>query len=54
MAFVGAAVGGFEFACRLVMAGRAVVEAAVSEWHTESLVEEQEEQATWTPFAVRR
>ena len=42
--FVGAVVGGFELAGRLVMGVGAVVEAAVSERAAEAFVEEQKEQ----------
>jgi hypothetical protein len=39
--FVGAVVGGFEFAVGLVTGVGGMVEAAVSEWAAESFVEEQ-------------
>jgi hypothetical protein len=51
--FVGAVVGGFEFAGGLVSDVGAVMEAAVGERAAERLVEEKSS-ATWTPFGVRR
>jgi hypothetical protein len=48
--FVGAVVGGFELAGRLVMGVGAAVEAAVGERAAEPLVEEQEEQRKLNPF----
>ena len=42
--FVGAVVGGFELAGRLVMGIRAVVKAAVGERAAEPFVKEQEEE----------
>jgi len=42
--FVGAVVGGFEFAGRLVLGVGAVVEAAVGEWAAKPFVEEENEQ----------
>jgi hypothetical protein len=42
--FVGAVVGGFEPAVRLVTGIGAMVEAAVGEWSAEPFVEEEEEQ----------
>src|SRR6266850_1490750 len=47
---IGAVVGGFELAGRLVMRVGAVVEAAVGEWAAESFVEEQEEQRNLNPL----
>ena len=41
---VGAVVGGFKFAGRLVRSGGAVMETAVGEGAAESFVEEEEEQ----------
>jgi hypothetical protein len=41
---VGAVVGGFEFAGRLVLGVGAVVEAAIGEWAAQPFVEEQKEQ----------
>ena len=52
--FIGAVVGGFELAGRLVMRVGAVVEAAVGEWAAESFVEEQEEQRNLNPLRVQR
>jgi hypothetical protein len=59
---VGAVIGGFEFAGRLVTGVGAVVKAAVGEGSTEPFVEEEEEQRhpglrrgrLWTPFGVSR
>ena len=48
--FVGAMVGGFEVAGRLVMGVRAVVKAAVGEGAAEPFVKEQEEQGDLNPF----
>ena len=48
--FVGAMVGGFELAGRLVMGVRAVVKAAVGEGAAEPFVKEQEEQGDLDPF----
>ena len=48
--FVGAMVGGFELAGRLVMGVRAVVKAAVGEGAAEPFVKEQEEQGDLNPF----
>src|SRR4029077_7131401 len=48
--FIGAVVGGFELAGRLVMRVGAVVEAAVGEWTAEPFVEEQEEQRNLNPL----
>jgi hypothetical protein len=48
--FVGAMVGGFELAGRLVMGVRAVVEAAVGERAAEPFVKEQEKQGDVNPF----
>src|SRR5438045_7570493 len=48
--FVGAVVGGFEFAVRLVMGVGGMVEAAVGEWAAEPFVEEQKEQGDLYPF----
>ena len=48
--FVGAMVGGFELAGRLVMGVRAVVKAAVGERAAEPFVKEQEEQGDVNPF----
>jgi hypothetical protein len=48
--FVGAMVGGFELAGRLVMGVRAVVKAAVGERAAEPFVKEQEEQGDLNPF----
>jgi hypothetical protein len=47
---VGARVGGFELADRLVMGVRAVVKAAVGERAAEPFVKEQEEQGDLNPF----
>ena len=47
---VGAVVGGFEFAGRLVSGGGAVMETAVGEGAAEPFVEEQEEQCHFDPF----
>src|SRR5580700_2087809 len=47
---VGAMVGGFELADRLVMGVRAVVKAAVGERAAEPFVKEQEEQGDVNPF----
>ena len=41
--FVGAVVGRFEFAVRLVMGVGAMVKAAIGEWSAEPFVEEEEE-----------
>ena len=41
--FVGAVVGGFEFAVRLVIDIGAMVKAAVGEWSAEPFVEEENE-----------
>src|ERR1700737_197509 len=49
-AFVGAMVGGFELAGRLVMGVGAVVKAAVGERAAEPFVKEQEEQGDLNPF----
>ena len=48
--FVGAMVGGFELAGRLVMGVRAVVKAAVGEGAAEPVVKEQEEQGDQNPI----
>src|SRR6202047_573505 len=48
--FVGAVVGGFELAGRLVMDVRAVVKVAVGERAAEPFVKEQEEQGDLDPF----
>src|SRR4029077_10210058 len=48
--FVGAMVGGFELAGRLVMGVRAVVKAAVGKRAAEPFVKEQEEQGDVNPF----
>ncbi len=48
--FVGAVVGGFEFAGRLLMGVGAVVEAAVGERAAKPFVEEQKEQRNLNPF----
>ena len=48
--FVGAMVGGFELAGRLVMGVRAVVKAAVGKRAAEPFVKEQEEQGDLNPF----
>src|ERR1700730_18316019 len=48
--FVGAMVGGFELAGRLVMGVGAVVKAAVGERAAEPFVKEQEEQGDLNPF----
>ena len=48
--FVGAVVGGFELAGRLVMGVRAVVKAAVGKRAAEPFVKEQEEQGDLNPF----
>ena len=48
--FVGAMVGGFELAGRVVMGVRAVVKAAVGERAAEPFVKEQEEQGDVNPF----
>ena len=48
--FVGAMVGDFELAGRLVMGVRAVVKAAVGERAAEPFVKEQEEQGDLNPF----
>ena len=47
---VGAVVGGFELAGRLVMGVGAVVEAAVGERAAETFVEEQKEQRNLNPL----
>jgi hypothetical protein len=47
---VGAMVGGFEFAIRLVTGTGAVVKAAVGEGSTEPFVEEQKGQRHLDPF----
>jgi len=47
---VGAVVGGFELAGRLVLGVGAVVEAAVGEWAAKPFVEEQKEQGNLNPF----
>jgi hypothetical protein len=52
--FVGAMVGGFELAGRLVMGVRAVVKADVGERTAEPFVKGQEEQGDLNPFGVRR
>ena len=52
--FVGAVVGGFELAGRLVMGVGTAVEAAVGERAAEPFVEEQKEQRNLDPFGVRR
>jgi hypothetical protein len=51
--FVGAVVGGFEFAGGLVVGVGAVVEAAVGEGTAEPLVEEQKEQRDPGPSPVQ-
>ena len=48
--FVGAVVGGFEFAVRLVIDIGAMVKAAVGEWSAEPFVEEEKEQGNLDPF----
>src|SRR5258707_1291956 len=48
--FVGAMVGGFELAGRLVMGVGAVVKAAVGEGAAKPFVEEQKEQGNLKPF----
>ena len=48
--FVGAVVGGFEFAVGLVTGVGGMVEAAVGEWAAEPFVEEQKEQGDLYPF----
>jgi hypothetical protein len=48
--FVGAVIGGFELAGRLVMGVGAAVEAAVGERAAEPFVEEQKEQCNLDPF----
>jgi hypothetical protein len=48
--FVGAMVGGFELADRLVLGVGAVVEAAVGQWAAKPFVEEQKEQGNLNPF----
>src|SRR6516165_8573882 len=48
--FVGAVVGGFEFAGRLVLGVGTVVEAAVGEWAAQAFVEEQEEERDLNAF----
>ena len=47
---VGAVVGGFELAGRLMMGVGAVMEAAVGEWAAETFVEEQKEQRNLNPL----
>jgi hypothetical protein len=47
---VGAVVGGFELAGRLVLGVGAVVEVAVGEWAAKPFVEEQKEQGNLNPF----
>ena len=51
---VGAVVGGFELAGRLVLGVGAVVEVAVGEWAAKPFVEEQKEQGNLNPLGVRR
>ena len=51
---VGAVIGGFEPAVGAVLRVWPVMEAAVGERPAQTLVEEQEEPPTWTPFGVRR
>jgi hypothetical protein len=48
--FVGAVVGGFELAGRLVTDGRSVMEAAMGEWAAEPFVEKEEEQRNLHSF----
>ena len=48
--FVGAVVGRFEFAVRLVIDVGTMVKAAVGEWSAEPFVEEEEEQGNLDPF----
>src|SRR3954452_6943055 len=48
--FVGAVVGGFELAGRLVLGVGSMVEAAIGEWAAKALVEEQKEQRNLNPF----
>ena len=48
--FVGAVVGGFEFACRLVLGVGTVVEAAIGERAAQAFVEEQEEERDLNAF----
>ena len=48
--FVGAVVGGFEFAGRLVLGVGAVVEAAIGERAAQPFVEEEKEQRNLNPF----
>src|SRR5208337_1342887 len=47
---VGAVIGGFQPAGRLMAGGGAVVEAAVGEWAAEPFVEEEEEQGDLDAF----
>ena len=42
--FVGAVIGGFEFAGRLVRGVGTMMEAAVGQWSAEAFVKEQKEQ----------
>ena len=48
--FVGAVVGGFELAGRLVLGVGAVVEAAIGERAAQPFVKEQKEQPNLNPF----
>ena len=48
--FVGAVVGGFEFAGRLVLGVGTVVEAAIGERAAQAFVEEQEEERDLNAF----
>ena len=48
--FVGAVVGGFELAGRLVMGVGAAVETAVGKWAAKPFVEERKEQCDLDPF----
>src|SRR2546423_10036408 len=48
--FVGAVVGRFEFAVRLVIDVGTMVKGAVGEWSAEPFVEEEEEQGNLDPF----
>jgi hypothetical protein len=48
--FVGAVVGGFEFAGRLVLGVGTVVEAAIGERAAQAFVEEQEEERNLNAF----
>ena len=52
--FVGAVICGLQFTAWLMTSDRAVVEAAVGERTAEPFVEEENSNATWTPFEERR